>query len=226
VIRSGESLEYTVSDTGIGIGKEWLDNIFDKFTQVDSSYTKKYQGTGLGLSIVKELVDLLEGTIQVRSEVGQGSSFTVRLPFKAAQSQEDREAVADFDRDRQLRMLKGLKIMIVEDNTINGLMTKITLEKFGIKTIVCPNGKIALEQLGKNAFDLILMDIQMPEMNGMECVKIIRGKGLTVPVIALTGYSDREELKQFLESGFSDCLVKPLSERSLINRISRFLKSG
>lgn len=208
------SLVFQVSDTGIGIPKEDLSKIFDKFVQVGRK-EDDYQGTGLGLSIVKRLVELFQGTINVESELGVGTTFTFEIAFDSRQDRIEEivnNLEVDLSTDRQF------KILVVEDNKINQLVTRKIMEKNHYKSLIVDDGYAAIEALGKESFDAVLMDINMPLINGFETTRLIRKKGNQIPIIALTAFAKDEIEAEAMESGMNEILIKPF-EASKLNKI-------
>lgn len=214
-------LKLEVVDTGIGIPEEYLDKIFEKFVQVDVNLQEQYKGTGLGLSIVKRLVELFKGSISVESEIREGSKFTVLFPHIPADEIEVSNQLKTHSHDK----LKHLNILVVEDNKINQMVTQKLLEKNGHNFQMVENGLEALLLLEDNNYDVILMDINMPVMNGIEASIKIRNLGIKTPIIALTASDKENILKEILEkkNGLTDVLVKPFEYADLENVISRYI---
>jgi len=212
------NLEMSVYDTGIGIPEDKIEFIFEKFTQIDSSYRKKYQGTGLGLAIVNELVKLEKGTINIESKVGKGTVFTVKIPIK-------NKNITKIIKNEEIQPIEFVNnnninnILIVEDNIINSMLIESILGNYNIKCQLSMNGIDALEKIKKTNFDLILMDIQMPNMDGIECTKIIRSTGNKVRIIALTGYTLKNEIESFTNIGIDDVITKPFDNETLLSKI-------
>jgi len=210
-------LEFSVKDTGIGIKKERLDTIFDSFTQEDTSTTRKYGGTGLGLSICKKLTDLMGGEIKVESVHGQGSSFTFTAIFK-------RQA-----EDKQIKLkppmdMRGLKVLIVDDNATSREILSQTIESFQMNAVTVEDGEKAIDliQNGKETFDLILMDWKLPSINGLEASKQIKTgyKGEKTPIIFMVSAYAREDLLQEGEKSFIDAFLhKPVNQSFLFDTI-------
>ncbi len=229
-------LKFTVEDTGIGIPKERLGELFQEFTQVDASITRKFGGTGLGLAISKKLVEMMGGQIGVESEYGKGSKFwfTARFQYGNAASDGCREkpgvSFADTDLLEKIKS-KGCtkRILVVDDNQVNQQVIVAMLRKFGIQTEAVSNGQEAIEALSVIPYDLVFMDIQMPVMDGMEATRRIRAKGSPVinpdiPIVALTAHAFKEEVKKFLEAGMNDHLAKPIVTERLIRCLTRWLR--
>jgi signal transduction histidine kinase/CheY-like chemotaxis protein len=223
-VRTGDVINtrITVSDTGIGIDKAKVHHIFGRFQQAENAVTRKYGGTGLGLSIVKELVLLQNGTIDVDSEPGKGTTFSLIIPYKistpdviTAPVQEDTiTAASNFDRQY---------ILVAEDNKINQSLLKHLFKSWNLKFDLANNGKEAIEKLRSKNYDLILMDIQMPEMDGYTAAQEIREKlKLTTPIIAMTAHALAGEREKCLGYGMNGYISKPIREIHLHNLIAQF----
>jgi len=214
---------FSVSDTGIGIGRDKLESLFQSFHQLDRSTKRKYGGSGLGLSIVKRLIELMGGTISVESEVGIGSKFSFEITFKILEV----NSVTEEDlRDGSEEDLE-LHILVVEDSKVNQLLIKKILAKKHWTVETADNGSIALEKLKENRYDLILMDIQMPIMDGYEASKIIREKeshsGTHIPIIALTANATEEDKRKSIEAGMDEYLTKPIKSEKLYFNILKYV---
>lgn len=220
---SEAKIEFSVSDTGIGIAKEKITRIFENFQQATSATSRLYGGTGLGLSIVKQLVELQGGTISVKSKVNEGSTFSFVLTF----SKTTKEAISEVDTFELDAEIKNLNLLVVEDIPLNQLLMKTLLDEFGFESDMAMNGKIALDMIRSKSYDLILMDLQMPEMNGFEATDYIRNTlNLKVPIIALTAdvtTVDREKCKAI---GMDDYISKPIDEKILYNKIVSLAKKS
>ena len=212
-------IKISVIDNGIGIPEEYLDKIFDKFVQLDVQLQEQYKGTGLGLSIVKRLVELFNGTIEVESVIQEGTTFTIKLPYVKS----DIESVLHEDYIKSKTHITNLNILVVEDNKINQMVTKKLLEKYNHKCIIAENGQEAIDIVKTMPFDLILMDIHMPILNGLDTSKAIRVLGITTPIIALTASDRNEVLDEVQSNGISDILVKPFELKDLQLIIDRHL---
>ena len=215
------NITFTVKDTGIGIAKEKHDQIFDEFSQLDS-HNYNYQGSGLGLPIVKKLLDLSNSSIEVNSELGKGASFSFSLTFDVLQQAEDQKEPDLLD----TKLLKGKKVLIVEDNRINQIVTQKVLQKNEIVCSIAENGLEAVEKMKTGKYDLILMDVNMPVMNGMEASGEIRKTHPNIPIIALTAVEVEEMRYKIFKSGMNDIIVKPydvtkFTQTILKNIISR-----
>jgi CheY-like chemotaxis protein len=198
-------VQFTVKDTGLGIAKNKLDSIFNEFAQIESTNTN-YQGTGLGLPIVKKLLENANSKIHVASEPGKGSTFTFNLLFDVLHTLGNETMIAP---KIDTASLHGKRILIVEDNRINQTVTMKILEKEGVICEVVDNGVKAVESVKKKAFDLVLMDINMPIMNGIEATRDIRKFNTTLPIIALTAVEIEEIRYRIFDCGMNDIVVKP-----------------
>lgn len=207
-----DQLFISVEDTGIGISPDSVENLFTPFSQEDISTTRKYGGTGLGLSICKGLANLLGGAINVKSQLGVGTTFTLTLPFVKPEKQVESESLITVPD------LSGKSILIAEDNALNQLVIKEILLDTHASIAVVDDGLKAFEILEEQVFDLILMDIQMPILDGINATKRIRKElELNTPVIALTANSGEEEKERALASGMNDFLSKPIDQKRLFN---------
>ncbi|MDZ7650121.1 MAG: ATP-binding protein [Cytophagales bacterium] len=218
------NLRFDISDTGIGIPNDKLQTIFESFSQADASVTRKYGGTGLGLTIVKQLVELQGGSINVVSKENEGSTFTFTLPYVIGK----KEFVSDarIIKPRNLTQLKRASILLVEDNDINRLYASSILKMWGCHFETAENGVVALEKVRNNAFDAILMDIQMPVMDGFETTKAIRKgdpKKSQVPIIALTANATQKDFEKCLAAGMNDCITKPFTQEDLLKTLTKYL---
>ena len=209
MIENNCEVKFIISDNGVGIAKEDQEKIFDKFVQVGKA-NADYQGTGLGLSIVKKLIQLFDSTIKLESEIGKGTTFSFAIQFDTKKQSNIDNTVIDYN-PKNL----PIKVLIVEDNKINQLVTKKIIEKFKASCVLADNGFQAIELLKTEVFDIILMDINMPEIDGFETSKLIRKNGITIPIIALTAYSKNEIMEKALQSGINDVLIKPFEESKL-----------
>jgi len=212
---------FAVEDTGAGIAPDRVDAIFDAFTQEDSTITRKHGGTGLGLSIVKELIKLMGGTVRVDSALGEGTKFIAYLPFDAAAAEETEEFSLRAPNSEGQKG-KPLNILIAEDNEVNAIIAKAFLDKFGHSVRHVENGRLAVEAAKDDWADLILMDIHMPEMNGVDATKAIRETdiGKTIPIIGLTAEAFADRHAMFIEAGMVDVLTKPFTEQQLADTLA------
>ncbi|KAB7727668.1 PAS domain S-box protein [Rudanella paleaurantiibacter] len=219
-----QEVELQVIDTGIGIDPDFKEKIFNTFTQEDGSIVRRYGGTGLGMSITKQLVGLMGGTIAVESGPQKGTTVTVRLSFPIGHT-------ADMNKQEQLTpqegFLPGKRILLVEDNEMNRLVVKMILKPYNVQITEVVNGKQAVSTLLQESFDLVLMDVQMPVMDGLEATRLIRRDiSSTLPIIALTASAIRSEKEACYSAGMNDFLAKPFEERALLNQLTRWLDSG
>lgn len=215
-------LEFTVSDTGIGIEPQNLKHVFERFYQVENSYSKKYSGTGLGLPIVKQLVDLQGGTITVNSTKGSGTSFRFVLPFEKVEFVQKEEI--NLAPVRNMLQSAAKRILVVDDHELNRELLELVLKEYNCRVTTAQNGTEALQELQKKKFDMVLMDVQMPEMNGIETTQKIRNEFvLDVPVIACTAFSQPSEMQMCMEAGMNDYLGKPIEEIELLRLLNKYL---
>ncbi len=212
-------VEFAVSDTGKGISPEKHKLIFESFTQEDSSISRKYGGTGLGLSISKQLVELMGGDLRVKSELGEGAtfSFVVGFPISQAPIEETKQ------NNISSNVLIGKKILLVEDNAMNQFFAQKLLEGWGIKVEIAKNGLEGVEKFRAKYYDGILMDIQMPEMDGFQATKIIRSENTHIPIIALTALIVDEEIDHFSAVGMNDYIGKPFVADELMQKLIKYI---
>ena len=217
-------IQFVCDDSGIGIAEESLKKIFDEFYQENSSNTSGLTGSGLGLSITHQLVSMMGGRIWIESKKGVGTKVFIQIPFnKAAVSD---LAVVQADDDLK-SFIAGKKILIVEDNKVNRVIFSLMLKNLQVLVDEAENGLDALELIDKNSYDLVLMDIQMPVMDGPSTLANIRKKyGDELPVIALTAAAFKSEVIHMLNLGFADCITKPIDQKGLQQRLGDFFKSG
>ncbi|MEO6304248.1 MAG: ATP-binding protein [Bacteroidia bacterium] len=218
-------LQFKVTDTGIGILKDKLSGIFERFTQAKSDTSRIYGGTGLGLSIVKKLLDLQNGDITVESEKGKGSTFTFTIPYKKPNTILKNDARKP-ETNQKTSIKNKTRVLVVEDNLLNQKLAGFILNDWGFEYDICGNGKVAIEKLQNNFYDLVLMDIQMPEMNGYETTEFIRKQlNIKVPVIAMTAHALPDEKEKCLSFGMTDHISKPINEKDLYALISKHLNT-
>lgn len=221
------SLMIEVSDSGLGIAQESQDKLFTDFTQVDSSTTRKYGGTGLGLAICKQLVSLMHGEIGVKSELGQGATFWLTLSLPINNDVKNNEENLLGVNAKQLTPLTG-RVLLVEDNAVNQIVAKAILESFKLTPDIVANGQQAVDNVKKESYDLVLMDCQMPVLDGFEATLQIRqweqeNKLPTIPIIALTANVHDKDKKRCLDVGMSQYLSKPIIKEELYNTLSQYL---
>ncbi|RYJ52032.1 response regulator [Flavobacterium petrolei] len=216
-------LKFAVTDTGTGISEEKIDTIFENFQQATSGTSKLYGGTGLGLAIVKQLVEPQGGTIRVQSIMHEGSTFSFTLPFQKTNAKAQLEnEVTKIESE-----LKNIKVLVVEDIPLNQLLMKTLLDDFGFERDIAENGKIAIEKLKEKEYEIVLMDLQMPEMNGFEATEYIRKTmKSTIPIIALTADVTTVDLAKCKAVGMDDYLAKPVDEKQLYNKIVSILNKS
>lgn len=215
------SIEFLVSDTGIGIAEDKIEGIFENFQQASFRTSRLYGGTGLGLAIVKQLVQSQGGSICVKSKIDEGSTFSFILSFEKTTAESEKK-INHMELNAQT---KDIKILVVEDVALNQLLIKTLLDDFGFKHDSALNGKIALEKLQKNKFDIILMDLQMPEMNGFETTDYIRNTlNSKIPIIALTADVTSMDFAKCKDYGMDDYLSKPVDEKLLYSKIVSLTK--
>lgn len=211
-------IEFTVKDTGIGIPAEKLDTVFERFTQAEKHTTRKYGGTGLGLSIVKQLIELQGGSIVVNSTEGVGSEFRCTLSFST--SVESAPVNSKKYTESDYEQLKELKILVVEDSPINVKFIFALFDNYGITADHAENGKVAVERLASQSYDIILMDIEMPEMNGYETTTYIRKTlNSSVPIIAMTAHTMAGESEKCIQLGMNGYVSKPIREDLLFSKM-------
>jgi len=207
---------FSIQDNGVGIAKEDQEKIFEKFVQIERK-EGDYQGTGLGLSIVQKLTELFGSKIHLESEEGVGTNFSFTIGFEADETKKN-EIINNIVVD--LSSNHFYKILVVEDNKINQIVTKKILESNNFKCTILEDGYAAIELLDNENFDVILMDINMPIINGFDTTKLIRKKGITTPIIALTAFDKQEITEQALSSGMNDIIIKPFEQAKLFQVIN------
>jgi len=214
-------VQFSIKDTGIGISDEKIGRIFENFQQASSGTSRLYGGTGLGLAIVKQLVESQGGSIQVVSKLNEGSTFSFVLNFLKTEEQAAEEMITD-EPDEEI---KDLKVLVVEDIPLNQLLMKTLLDDFGFERDIADNGKIAIEKMQTKTYDVVLMDLQMPEMNGFEATDYIRNvMHSDVPIIALTADVTTVDLAKCKAVGMNDYIAKPVDERILYSKIIGLIK--
>lgn len=214
-------IEFTVSDTGIGIAENKIDTIFNVFEQAEIGTANSYGGTGLGLAIVKQLIEFQGGNISLKSKPNKGSTFTFILPFGKTNMKAEEE-IEELVLDSEI---KNLNVLVAEDIELNQLLIKIILTDFGFKFDIVKNGKLAIEKLKDNQFDIVLMDLQMPEMNGFEATEHIRQEMKSkIPIIALTADVTTADVSKCQSFGMDDYISKPINESMLYSKIIKLIK--
>ncbi len=216
-----EFIRFDIADTGVGIPQEAIETIFDTFTQADGSFSRKYGGTGLGLSISRRLAELLGGSISVVSEVGSGSTFTFLTPTFVQSGQTHQAECNEEPLDEQLRFTGS--ILVAEDDPENQKLIQALLERKGLRVTIAADGGQAIDLALTQSFDLILMDVQMPNINGLEATAAIRRQGIMVPIIAVTANALKGDDLKCLAAGCSDYLPKPIETDALYKALSKYL---
>lgn len=219
--KENATIEFSVSDTGIGIGEDKLTDIFGNFQQASSGTSRLYGGTGLGLAIVKQLVETQGGFVKVNSKLGEGSTFSFAINFQKTEVELEEEITIETLKHE----FKNIKVLVVEDIALNQLLMKTLLDEFGFESDIAANGKIAVEKLTKENYDIILMDLQMPEMNGFETTMYIRNIiKSNIPIIALTADVTTVDLAKCKAVGMNDYIAKPVDEKILLSKIISTVK--
>jgi PAS domain S-box-containing protein len=216
-----QSLEIVISDTGKGMDEGYLKTLFNKFSQEDESIARSYGGTGLGMSIVKQLVELMNGTITVQSKKGEGTQVNINLSFtKGTESDLPKKDNSHVE----AHILADKKILLVEDNEMNRVVAETILNQYGATISEAVNGMEALEAIRNHRYDIVLMDIQMPVMDGLEATRHIRNDlHSTIPIIALTANAVKGEMEKCIQAGMNDYLSKPFEEEDLVRLIAKWL---
>ena len=218
--KDSQNLRISISDTGIGMDKEFINTIFKKFSQEDKEITRKFGGTGLGMAITKELIQLMKGSIELESEKNVGTTIRIYLNFPRINAEFKKEIATS----KKTINIEGTKILLVEDNDFNRMVAQSSLQYFKCVVTEAENGLEALEILKKQNFDIILMDIQMPEMDGIETTIVIRNEyKLQTPIIALTANAFKTEIEKCKSVGMDDYITKPFEEYVLMETILKNL---
>lgn len=225
-LDSGEFLHFEVKDSGIGLPDTGIETIFEKFTQLDSGYKKKFKGVGLGLYIVKNLVAIMGGTVHATSNLpDKGSTFFFQIPLIT--NEEERISEPLVIKPEVSTSLAGIKILFAEDNLINREIIVKYLQKENCRITTAENGAEAVALYQQNNFDVVILDIQMPVMDGSEAARKIRefdsGKNCHVPIIALTAYAMKADKEKFMQEGIDGYLSKPVTKQELVSEIRKFL---
>jgi CheY-like chemotaxis protein len=222
--RESDLIRFEVRDTGIGIAAGNLHSIFDAFTQADGSRTRQFGGTGLGLTITRRLVQLMGGRLWAESEPGQGSRFFVELALARTAPAEAKEQAASLP-PPALALAGGLRVLVAEDNPINQKVIGAMLRRQGWSVTLAGNGVEACRHFGENCFDLVLMDVQMPEMDGLEAARRIRAEearrgSARTPIMALTAHASQAQHEQCLAQGMDSVITKPVNLPDLLREIA------
>jgi PAS domain S-box-containing protein len=213
-------VSFSIEDTGVGMDIAYLTKVFEAFTQEDASITRKFGGSGLGLSIARSIVHIMGGTIEIESEKGKGTRVNIRIPMRISNEKTKQDIVEMTDLQKSL---KGLRILAVEDNELNRMVLQVILKKCEVVVSIAHNGQEAIKLIQEQEFDLVLMDVQMPIVDGLEATKYIREElKLTTPIIGLSANAMREEVEICKQAGMNDYLVKPYSERVLVEVMKKW----
>jgi CheY-like chemotaxis protein len=222
------TIEFRITDTGIGVPENKLVDVFNNFEQATAGTSSSFGGTGLGLAIVKQLVELQGGKIIVNSTEGKGSTFGFVMSFEKRNSETEITPIPIEpiqENPFKEKIVKNIKILVVEDIALNQLLIKIILLDFGYDVTIADNGKLGIEQLEKSKHDIILMDLQMPEMNGFEATAHIRNvMKSNIPIIALTADVTSVDLEKCKAVGMNDYVSKPIDEKLLQHKINQCIK--
>jgi CheY-like chemotaxis protein len=217
---------FDLRDTGIGMTQDQADRVFEAFEQADGTVTRKFGGTGLGLSIVRRLVRLMNGEITVQSAPGRGTHVRLSLPLPEAESSSISEKVTHLPEAVVPGALSGLRALVADDNATNRLILKAMLGSLGVSCVIVNNGREALESWQPNAFDLLLFDISMPEMDGITALANLvdqcRKRGTDLPpAVAITANAMAHQVEEYLACGFSAHVAKPFRREDLVEAIQR-----
>lgn len=211
-------VDTTVQDTGIGMSEEQLEKLFEVFDQADNTTTRLYGGTGLGASICKKLIELLDGKLEVKSKLNEGTTFNYQIPFEFS----EKKFLNEKTRHKPERQY-GKTAILAEDNPINLKVAKKTLANLGIETLVAVNGKEAVDLAQQKEHDFILMDIQMPVMSGLEACKFLKESGYEKPIVALTANVLEDDINSYVNAGMKECIAKPFKLHQLVEILDRVI---
>jgi signal transduction histidine kinase/CheY-like chemotaxis protein len=221
-------IRFAVEDTGIGIPKDRQAQVFEAFTQADGSTTRKFGGTGLGLTITRQIVELFGGKLSLSSEPGRGSVFTILLPcapvdvVKAPDAACPPAELPPSEPDNSASTLSG-HVLVVEDVKANQVLMRVILQKMGLQVTIVENGQQAVDTVATGQYDLILMDMQMPVMNGYDATRAIRSLQITTPIVAMTAYAMRGDEEKCLAAGCDDYLAKPIDRVRMVRKLHKYL---
>jgi PAS domain S-box-containing protein len=222
---------FDVEDTGIGIPPDKQQLIFERFEQADETIGRRFGGTGLGLAITKRLANLLGGDVSISSQPGKGSVFTLRIPagldIKSQPPLDRYNFVNELNRGSDLseQVKFSGQVLVAEDSRVNRMLIRLLLERLGLRVTTAEDGKEALNKALNQPYDLIFMDIQMPNMDGYQVVETLRRKAVTIPIVALTAHTTDHDREKCIAAGCNDCLSKPINRKELIELLSKYLAS-
>ena len=215
-----QTILFEVTDTGIGMSPDFIARIFDKFSQEQNESNRRYEGTGLGMTISNDLIRLMGGKLGVNSIKSEGTTFSFQLTFKIG----DPNLLVASNQQISQNIFKGCKALLVEDNEMNRFIAIQSLDYLGFETTEAENGKIAIDLVKQNTYDIILMDIQMPVMDGVEATIYIREiLGLRTPIVALTANAFKHDIELYLHKGMNDFITKPYDEQDFFRKINHVL---
>jgi CheY-like chemotaxis protein len=226
-------LRFDIEDTGIGISEEGLSVIFDSFTQIDGTMARKYGGSGMGLAITKRLVQLMGGQISVDSKLGRGSVFSLEIPTGIQWPNQEVstwnkyiliDEINDIHEIKKGTTMSNGKVLVAEDNPSNQKLIAILLQKMGLEVTLADDGQEAIEKCGSGTFDMILMDMQMPNLNGYDATRQLRSQGVKIPIIAVTANAMTGDEQKCIEVGCDGYLSKPIDRTKLSEIIEEHLK--
>lgn len=221
-VLEGNTLKFSVKDSGIGIDAQGIDKLFNKFQQIESGSQRSFNGTGLGLSICKSLAELMNGSVGVNSTPRKGSTFYVEIQLQKTEQRIDENATSESN--HHIELPKNIKILIVEDNPVNQLIVQKLLKAFGVAFESVNNGQECLEYFETKTANLILMDCQMPVMDGYTATENLRKQGYQLPIIALTANAQESDKQACIHAGMDDFLSKPFKKDALVELLERHLK--
>ncbi len=214
--QTHQLLQFEVADSGIGMSQEYLSKIFEKFTQESNQSSRHYEGSGLGMSISKEIIEMMGGSIHINSRKKVGTNIMFEIMFPLGQT----DKIINIDKTTRYYDIQGVKVLVVEDNEMNRFIARQSLKQAGCVVAEAENGIEAVDKVSSEQFDVILMDIQMPEMDGVEATKQIRSKlGTVIPIVALTANAFKQDIDFYLSVGMNDYLIKPYKEEDLFYKI-------
>ncbi|MDZ7616966.1 MAG: response regulator, partial [Patescibacteria group bacterium] len=227
------TMRLRIEDTGIGIARSKLESIFDPFVQADCSVTRQFGGTGLGLAICRRIVEALGGTLAVESELGRGSVFQAEIPVGpltdvsfAKECLSDAVSARSVDQSAAAVTMEPMHVLLVEDGETNRRLIQLILREAGVEVATAENGKQGVEKTHQGRYDAILMDMQMPVMDGYQASRLIREQGITIPIIALTAHAMKGDREKCLRAGCTDYLTKPIRSQELLECLQRALASS